>query len=73
MTDRYKGFLITLDKEIRSDDAEPIITAFKMIKHVQIVKPYVKSAEDWMLAEKTIYDIQKNMYDFFQKEICKLH
>ena len=44
MTDRYKGFLITLDKEIRDDDSEYIINALKMIKGVHSVKPYLSKS-----------------------------
>ncbi len=57
MTDRYKGFLVTLDKEIRSDDAEHIINALKMVRGVQSVKPYVKGMQDYMEYEKAKSDI----------------
>lgn len=54
MTDRYKGFLITLDKEIRSDDAKELINALKMIRGVYSVKPYVKGIEDYMSEQRGI-------------------
>lgn len=39
MTDRHAAYLVTLDHGIREDDAEEIITALKMIKHVIKVEP----------------------------------
>lgn len=34
MTDRLKGFIVTLTTDIREDDAESIVQAIKMIKGV---------------------------------------
>lgn len=41
MTDRYHGFYVTLDKDIREDDFEAIKNAVSMIRHVQSVTPEV--------------------------------
>lgn len=69
MTDRYKGFLITLEREIRKDDAENIINALKMIKGVQSVKPYVNGLEDWMMYEKGVLDTRSKIYRHMQEEV----
>jgi len=68
MTDRYKGFLVTLDKEIRSDDAEHIINALKMVRGVQSVKPYVSDMQDMMLYQKALCDVGQKLMDFAGKE-----
>lgn len=69
MTDRFKGFLITLEKEIRSDDAEPILNALKMIKGVQTVKPYVNGAQDWMMYEKGVMDTRIEIFNWVRTDI----
>jgi hypothetical protein len=69
MTDRFKGFLITLDKEIREDDAESIINALKMVKGVFQVKSYVSGAEDWMMYEKGVWDTRIKMMDHLNKKV----
>lgn len=69
MTDRYKGFLITLEKEMRSDDAEDILNALKMIKGVANVKPYINQAEDWMMYEKGVMDTRMEILNWCRKEI----
>jgi hypothetical protein len=39
MTDRHAGYLVTLDHDIREDDAGEIIAALRMIKFVAAVEP----------------------------------
>ncbi len=69
MTDRYKGFLVTLDKEIRDEDAENIVNALKMVKGVHSVKPYIKGMEDHMMYEKAKSDMGHKILDFVRKDI----
>ena len=69
MTDRFKGFLITLEKEMREDDAENILNALKMVKGVQNVKPYVNGMEDWMMYEKGVMDTRSEVVGWLRKEI----
>lgn len=39
MTDHYSGFLVILEKDIRDDDAQPIIDAIKQLRGVLRVEP----------------------------------
>lgn len=39
MTTRHSGYLVTLDQNYRDDDAEPILTALRMVKGVIDVRP----------------------------------
>ena len=48
MTDRLKGFVVTLQRDIRDDDAQPIIDAIKMIKGVLDVEPSISDIDDQM-------------------------
>jgi hypothetical protein len=41
MTDRYAAFTVVLRDDVRSDDAQPIIDAIRMIKGVATVDPIV--------------------------------
>ena len=61
MTDRIKGYLVTLEGEFRDDDAEYIQKAIEMIRGVSKVKPYVKSAEDYMMYEKGYNDCKQEI------------
>lgn len=48
MTDRHVGYIVTLDQDIREDDAQPILDALKMMKHVVDVQPVI--GEGWAAA-----------------------
>lgn len=67
MTDRIKGVLITFEKDIRVDDAQPIIEALTMIRGVSTVMPYVTNMEDYMLYEKGQIDARKGMFEYLTK------
>lgn len=41
MTDRHSAYIVTLDKDLRADDAEKILDALEMIKGVVSVEPVV--------------------------------
>lgn len=70
MTNRYKGFLVTVENsDLRDDDSESIINALKMIKGVQDVKPYIKGAEDWMMQEKGMLDERRRILDQLLKNM----
>lgn len=50
MTDRHCGYVVTLDKDIREDDAEAIISAMMMLRGVLTVEP-VTADPGTMIAE----------------------
>lgn len=45
MTDRHAGYVVTLDKNLREDDAAPILAALAMIKSVISVEPLISTPE----------------------------
>ncbi len=46
MTQRLKAFIVTLDHDIREDDAEPILQAIRCLKHVASVDPVGRDLTD---------------------------
>lgn len=61
MTDRYKGFLVTLTNNTRSDDAEPILDAIRMIRGVATVKPITADANDQCVRDRVLEDLRKEI------------
>lgn len=45
MTDRYNGFVVVLESDIREDDATSILTALKTIKGVLRVAPITQDID----------------------------
>lgn len=64
MTDRFKGFIVHLDKDIRSDDCEEIITALKMVKRVTDVQPLVAGSDDFISYMRGRNEILKQLHEF---------
>jgi hypothetical protein len=52
MTTRHAGYIVTLDDDIREDDAEAIIGAIRMIKFVQSVTPIEAGYSDVIARER---------------------
>jgi hypothetical protein len=54
MTDRYKAFLVTLDPDLRSDDAEPTIAAIRQIRGVIDVAPVMREIDKDYIARMRV-------------------
>ena len=52
MTDRHAGYIVTLDHDIREDDAAAIITALRMVKGVISVEPVVADHHTYVAAAR---------------------
>lgn len=63
MTDRVKGFTVTLEKDIRIDDVQCIIDAISMIKGVIHVEPSVTTHEDHMARMRVKIEMKKKIID----------
>ncbi|MCY1741181.1 hypothetical protein [Ensifer sp. SL37] len=46
MTDRHSGYFVTLETDIREDDASEILSAIRMIKGVLTVDPHIGNPSD---------------------------
>ncbi len=62
MTDRIKGFTVALDKDIRIDDVEHIVTAIKMIKGVMNVAPLVSDSSDFIARSRYKKEVQDKIF-----------
>lgn len=52
MTDRLAGFIVTLEKDIREDDAQATINAIRCLRGVLSVKPIVSDFDLHMAEER---------------------
>ena len=63
MTDRYNALTVMLDRHIRSDDAEPLISAIMLLKGVLRVEPHVADI-DYAVAHARVWnEIRRRMRD----------
>jgi hypothetical protein len=68
MTDRYCGFIVVLEKELRSDDAEATIAAIKQIKGVASVEPQVANMDHYFARSMARTEILNEVYDLIRKK-----
>ncbi len=62
MTDRLAGFVVTLDRDLRDDDAAATIAALRQIRGVINVEP-IKSGLDVHIAEsRARTDLTQKIY-----------
>ena len=69
MTDRVKGFTVTLEKDIRIDDVEVIMQAIRMIRGIADVEPSISTHEDHMNRQRIKYELRDKFYKFMNDEL----
>lgn len=69
MTDRYNAIVVVLEENIRSDDAEPILEAIRMIKGVIRVTPNVVGLESHIAYQKAAYHLRGRLWDALNETI----
>ena len=63
MTDRHAGYLVTLDTNIREDDAQAILAALRMVKHVVAVEPIIASMEVQLAETRARHSLRQRLYE----------
>jgi hypothetical protein len=65
MTDRIKGFTITLEEDIRIDDIKMIMEALQMVKGVAAVEPSIVNTDDIMARARVKYELRDKFAKFY--------
>lgn len=61
MTDRFHSLTVVLEQDIRSDDAENLMQAIKMMKSVINVRGNVSDPESYMAEERARYNLGRKL------------
>jgi hypothetical protein len=69
MTDRIKGFTVTLENDIRIDDVEEIMRAIRMIRGIANIEPSVSTSDDQMNRQRIKYELRSKFYKFMADEL----
>lgn len=67
MTDRHAGYLVTLAKDVREDDAEAIVTALKMVKGVLTVEPITSDGEIRIGYQRARREISTKIFELLRE------
>jgi hypothetical protein len=63
MTARHAGYVVTLNENVRDDDAEDVITALRMVKGVLTVEPVEGDSVMAMAEARAKHEITMRVYD----------
>jgi hypothetical protein len=63
VTDRIRHLTITLERDTRDDDLEPILLAIRLIRGVAIVEPHVVQASDHLARQVVRAEIQRQIHE----------
>lgn len=63
MTDRVRHLTITLERDIREDDLEPIVLAIRLIRGVAIVEPHVVTSQDHRVRDVVRTEIERELHE----------
>lgn len=66
MTDRHAGYVVALDKNMREDDAQAILSAISMIRGVLAVKPVESDPMSEIAGIRVRREILRKMYEAFE-------
>lgn len=63
MTDQVRGFYVVLDKDIRTDDVEPLMNAVKQMKHVLTVEQIITNVDDYFARQRVRAELISKIYE----------
>jgi len=66
MTDKVKGFTVTLEKDISIDDVEVILNAVKMIKGIAHVEHSISTPNDHFARQRVKMEIREKMWNIIE-------
>ena len=69
MSEKVKGFVVTLEHEITIDDAKIIMQAISMIKGVADVEHSISNHVDYMNRQMVKSEIRGKFIEFYTKEL----
>lgn len=61
MTDRYFALTVTLERDTRDDDCEPIINAIRMVRGVADVTPHVADLQLHAAEDRAKRDLEARL------------
>lgn len=68
MTDRFKGFVVVLDADVREDDAEDIKKALGMVKGVIEVAPVAVATDDFINRSRIRMELVEKLFNVLRSE-----
>ena len=68
MTDRVNGLFIALEKDIRTDEIGPLITAIKQLRGVLSVEKNIADPSAWIASERVRQELGEKLFAIIYPE-----
>lgn len=69
MSDRVKGFLVTLEKDVRLDDVDLLMQTIRYMRGVASVEPSIVNSDDFINQQRIKTDLRQKMYQFINDNL----
>ena len=66
MTDRFNKLVVVLDKDLREDDAEPLMNAIRQMRGVLSVEGNVVTTGDHVATVRVKHELSQKVFEFIQ-------
>ena len=68
MTDRLKGCIVAFEKDIREDDARPLLAAIRQLKGVASVSISIAHPDDYINRNTVRYELQRRLLQVLEAD-----
>jgi hypothetical protein len=68
MSDGYKGFVVTLDRDCKDEDADRIGRAISMIKGIVSVAPSIANPDDYMNRARVKWELRERLIELLRMD-----
>lgn len=69
MADKVKGFTVTLEKDLSTEEAEVIMQAIRMIRGIAAVDPNITTVNDYMNRQMVKHELREKFWRFYTEEL----
>lgn len=69
MSDRVKGFLVTLEKDVRLDDVDLLMQTIRYMRGVANLEPSIVNSDDFINQQRIKTDLRQKMYQFINDNL----
>lgn len=66
VTDRFHSLTVVLDRNIRSDDAEPLINAIRLLTGVQSVAANVADPSHYVAETRVRFELREKLFELLK-------
>lgn len=69
MSDRVKGFVITLEKDVKIEDCELLMQTIRYMRGVADVQPSIVDSSDWINQQRVKNELRDKFYQFIKENL----